>query len=98
MSAKNTSKKAPSDAPENFEAALERLETIVEEMERAELPLEDILSRYEEGSKLRHYCEAKLQEAELRVKQIKPDKNGLPETAALDSRATGEPNKGDLLL
>lgn len=64
--------------PANFEAAMQRLETIVEEMENAELPLEDILQRYEEGTRLKKFCEEKLKEAEKRVQQIQPDAQGNP--------------------
>jgi exodeoxyribonuclease VII small subunit len=64
--------------PANFEAAMQRLEAIVEEMENAELPLEDILQRYEEGTHLKKFCEEKLKEAEKRVQQIQPDAQGNP--------------------
>ena len=64
--------------PANFEAALARLETIVEEMENAELPLEDILQRYEEGTRLKKFCEEKLKEAEKRVQQIHPNSQDNP--------------------
>lgn len=61
-----------------FEAAMERLEGIVEEMEGADLPLEKILQRYEEGSQLRLFCESKLRQAEDRVKKIRPGPEGGP--------------------
>jgi exodeoxyribonuclease VII small subunit len=50
-----------------FEAALARLEAIVEEMEGGELGLEDMMARFEEGQKLAKLCSAKLNEVERKV-------------------------------
>ena len=41
---------APDDVP--FEEGLKKLETIVEQMEGDEMPLEDLLEHYEEGIRL----------------------------------------------
>ena len=56
-----------------FEEAIKRLESVVESMESQDLPLETLLARYEEGSKLSQICQAKLAEAELKIQQL--DKN-----------------------
>ena len=40
----------------SFEAAMERLELIVQQMESSKLPLEELLARYEEGTKLIAIC------------------------------------------
>lgn len=53
-----------------FETALKKLETIVEAMEEGELPLETLLARYEEGTCLVKACQAKLAEAELKIKKL----------------------------
>lgn len=53
-----------------FEDALKRLETIVDAMESDELPLEALLSRYEEGMKLSHVCQSKIADAELKIQQL----------------------------
>ena len=52
---------------ESFEKNLERLDTIVRELEDAELPLEKALQLYEEGMKLSEVCHKQLEEAEGRV-------------------------------
>jgi exodeoxyribonuclease VII small subunit len=52
---------------DSFEKNLERLDTIVRELEDAELPLENALQLYEEGMKLSAVCHEQLQEAEGRV-------------------------------
>ena len=53
-----------------FEQALAGLESIVEAMENEQLPLEDLVSQYEKGSKLLERCEAVLQSARDRIELI----------------------------
>ena len=53
-----------------FEAALKKLETIVDSMEEGELPLETLLAKYEEGTRLVKTCQAKLAEADLKIKKL----------------------------
>ena len=53
-----------------FEDALKKLEGIVEAMESDDLPLETLLAKYEEGSKLVKICREKLSEAELKIQQL----------------------------
>lgn len=53
--------------PEPFEKNLERLDSIVRELEDADLPLEKALQLYEEGMKLSEVCHKQLEEAEGRV-------------------------------
>ena len=60
----------------SFEAALERLETIVESMESGGVPLADLLAKFEEGNKLLKLCEARLKDAELKIEQLKKQKDG----------------------
>jgi len=60
-----------------FEEALQRLESIVEAMEAQDLPLESLLARYQEGTSLARVCQAKLNEAELKIQQL--EKNGKDE-------------------
>jgi exodeoxyribonuclease VII small subunit len=76
-------KSIKSPAPENggmaempFEAALKRLEAIVEAMESEDLPLESLLARFEEGTRLTQVCQAKLAEAEVKIQQLEQDGAG----------------------
>ncbi|MEZ5405058.1 MAG: exodeoxyribonuclease VII small subunit [Verrucomicrobiia bacterium] len=85
---KKQTKENKEKEPTNFEVAMERLEKIVEEMENAELPLEDILQRYEEGTRLKKFCEEKLKEAEKRVQQIQPDAQDNPLTTEMTVKKT----------
>jgi exodeoxyribonuclease VII small subunit len=59
-----------------FEECLERLESLVHEMESGNLPLEDILKKYEEGNRLVKACATKLNEAEQRIEVLMKEKNG----------------------
>jgi exodeoxyribonuclease VII small subunit len=54
----------------SFEEALKKLESIVESMESGDLPLETLLAKYEEGTKLARICQTKLAEAELKIEQL----------------------------
>ena len=53
-----------------FEEALDRLETLVEEMESGDLALEETIARFEEGQKLLRTCGQLLDRAEQRVRTI----------------------------
>ncbi len=59
-----------------FEEALKTLESIVEAMESDELPLETLLARFEEGTRLAKVCQAKLAEAELKIQQLEKNAAG----------------------
>ncbi|MDO8541052.1 MAG: exodeoxyribonuclease VII small subunit [Opitutaceae bacterium] len=64
------------DAKLSFETALGKLETIVESMESGEVPLAELLAKFEEGTKLLKICEARLKDAELKIEQLKKQKDG----------------------
>lgn len=70
----------------SFEQAVKKLESIVETMEAQDLPLETLLARYEEGARLANLCEAKLNEAELKIQQLERNTKGEPvlKTAAFE--------------
>jgi len=74
-------KAAEPGKPENlpFEQALKRLEGIVEAMESEELPLETLLARFEEGTRMVKVCQAKLAEAELKIQKLEKNSEGEPE-------------------
>ncbi len=54
----------------SFEEALAKLESIVEAMEHEQLPLEDLVAHYEQGSALLNRCESILQSARGRIELI----------------------------
>ena len=63
-------------AEKKFEAALARLEEIVAELEKGDIPLERSLKLFEEGVKLARTCQARLQEVERRVEVLLKDASG----------------------
>ncbi len=62
--AKKTKKEA------NFEDSLEKLETIVDQMEDGSLSLEEMMSHFEEGMKLVKFCSGKLNEFERKIELL----------------------------
>ena len=55
----------------NFEASMQELDTIVEQMESDQLPLEELINHYERGAKLLKECESALNVAKKRLETIK---------------------------
>jgi exodeoxyribonuclease VII small subunit len=74
----------------NFEAALEELEGVVEQLETGELPLEESLVAFEKGVGLVIYCNQKLTEAEKKVELLVKDKEGKIQFRVLDAVALRE--------
>jgi exodeoxyribonuclease VII small subunit len=60
-----------------FEAALTKLEAIVESMESGEVPLAELLAKFEEGNKLLKHCESRLKDAELKIEQLKKERGAV---------------------
>ncbi|MDA2931403.1 exodeoxyribonuclease VII small subunit, partial [Acidobacteria bacterium AH-259-O06] len=60
----------------DFENALARLESIVGELEKGELALEEALKLFEEGIKISRFCNAKLDEAERKVEILLKNEKG----------------------
>lgn len=60
----------------SYEEAYEKLEVAVSALQDGQMPLEQALHYYEEGMKLAHYCNELLQNAELRVQQLRMDDEG----------------------
>lgn len=62
----------------SFEQNMVRLEQIVRAMERGDVPLEESLKLFQEGTKLVHSCNKLLDEAQLQVKKIMTAPDGSP--------------------
>jgi exodeoxyribonuclease VII small subunit len=73
-------KAVPKDKPNtpelSFEQAVARLEEIVEAMQSPDLPLDQIIERYEEGMKLMALCGEKLEAAEQKIELLTREKSG----------------------
>jgi len=60
----------------SFEEGIKRLEDIVEAMEGGELPLESLMEKFEEGTRLAKVCQDQLAKAEVRIQQIEKTSAG----------------------
>ena len=60
-----------------FEVALAKLESIVESMESGDVPLAELLAQFEEGNKLLKLCESRLKDAEIKIEQLRKQKDGV---------------------
>ncbi|MCP4674718.1 MAG: exodeoxyribonuclease VII small subunit [Deltaproteobacteria bacterium] len=58
---------------ESFEKVLEKLDGVVRDLEEGGLPLEDALSRFEQGVRLSREGAKRLEEAERRIEEILDD-------------------------
>ena len=56
-----------------YEQAVERLEEIVVKLEKNDIPLDDALKLFEEGTKLTSFCKKKLDEAKQKITTINKD-------------------------
>jgi len=59
---------------QKFEDAMARLELIVDELESGDIQLDDMLKKYEEGTRLIKFCLEKLEKAEQQIKVLTGDK------------------------
>lgn len=70
----------------SFEDAMKELETVVGQLERGDVALDQSIALYERGALLKARCEAKLKEAEEKVAKITLGEGGEPSgTAPLDA-------------
>jgi exodeoxyribonuclease VII small subunit len=83
-------------APVKFEQAMARLETIVSELEKGELSLDESLRIFEEGIKLSKTCLKMLDEAERKVEILIQDKDGRKQLQAFtldgEERSSSSPS------
>lgn len=75
-----------SETPQDltFEQALRALEDVVRKLESGEVPLDDSITLYEEGERLRKLCQARLDAASARIEKIVKGADGQPATAPFD--------------
>lgn len=71
----------------NFEAAMDRLEAIVDQMESGKVMLEELIVRYEEGMKLVKICQERLTSAEQRIEIITRNHAGKPVVKEFEPKA-----------
>jgi len=60
----------------NFEDSLKKLEEIVAQLERGDVPLEESIRLFEEGTRLSAECRKQLEEAEGKVEMLVKQRDG----------------------
>ncbi|HEX3985436.1 MAG TPA: exodeoxyribonuclease VII small subunit [Acidobacteriaceae bacterium] len=60
----------------NFEDSLKKLEEIVAQLERGDVPLEESIRLFEEGTLLSAECRKQLEEAEGKVEMLVKQRDG----------------------
>ena len=81
---------ATKKTPDTFEQRIERLESIVEQLEEGEAPLEESLKYFEEGIQLAKACQVQLEEAKERVQVLlEAAEDGKVTTGPLEESSEG---------
>lgn len=63
----------------SFEQSLEKLEDIIRHLEKGDMPLNDSIKLFEEGTTLVNSCNAMLDEAEQKVVRLRKGADRQPE-------------------
>jgi exodeoxyribonuclease VII small subunit len=66
----------PKKTEKSFEESFSRLEKILEKLESEDVTLEETIKLYEEGLTLTKFCYERLNDAELRIKEITKSSKG----------------------
>ena len=86
----------PDDAQSrSFEASLEALERIVQQLEDGALPLEKSLELFEQGIKLSRECQERLSQAERRIEILLRDNQGRPIVGPFEAASVNEDSHDD---
>ncbi|MBT7982764.1 MAG: exodeoxyribonuclease VII small subunit [Akkermansiaceae bacterium] len=79
-----------------FEEAIEKLESIIERMESEQIPLEELLKDYEEGTKLLKLCRDRIDGARQKIDKINKElTNGSVILESLDESGISNDEKTD---
>jgi len=95
---KKTSQKESTRDEPSFEQSLSALEEVVARMESESLPLDDLISSYEEGARLLALCRNRLDHARQRVEAITSAEDGTAALSPLDPPEQPASRPGDALF
>lgn len=82
------------EQPKSFEASLEALERIVQELEQGDLPLEKSLELFEQGIGLSRQCQDRLNQAERRIEVLLRDNQGRTIVSPFEGKPAPEESDG----
>mgnify|MGYP000296550330 FL=1 len=74
----------------NLEKTLADLESLVEELESGELPLDDAMKKFEKGVKLTRICQHALKEAEQKVEILLQNTDDTDSLVAFDTQSDSD--------
>lgn len=57
-----------------YEDAVKKLEELVQRLEKGDMTLDETVACYDEATKISGYCEALLNNAKLRIEELRADK------------------------
>jgi exodeoxyribonuclease VII small subunit len=79
----------------DFERALAELETLVESLERGDLPLEEALKTFERGVELTRHCQTSLRAAQQKVEILlkRGSQNAVEEFTATEESGPSSPHE-----
>ncbi|ALM54446.1 exodeoxyribonuclease VII small subunit [Halomonas huangheensis] len=87
MATQDTRQQESAGEPQDFGSTMQRLETLVEQMESGELSLEDSLKAFEQGVALARDAQRRLDDAELKVRQLTENEDGGMELTSFGAAA-----------
>lgn len=70
----------------SFEEALQKLETLVRELESGRIKLDDAVAAYEQATTLKKFCEDKLKAAQLKIEKLEVSPEEELKTVPLDPK------------
>lgn len=74
----------------DFETALEKLQHIVEDLEKGGLSLDKTLAEFSQGMKLLKFCHQKLDKAEKKIELMLEEDNEFTKEVPFDSEIEGD--------
>ncbi|CAN5416905.1 hypothetical protein BH23VER1_BH23VER1_28730 [soil metagenome] len=77
----------PDEAALTFEEAMERVETIVRDLEGDRVPLDSLLDGYSTGTRLLKICQARIDEAQARIEMVATGRDGEKQAVPFDGPA-----------
>ncbi|MDP2263462.1 MAG: exodeoxyribonuclease VII small subunit [Hydrogenophaga sp.] len=68
--ARSAARVAAAEVAPSYEAALTELEQLVSQLDAGQLPLDQLLSRYQRGAELLAFCRSRLEAVEQQIKVL----------------------------
>ncbi len=70
-----------SEGQPSFEELQRELDAIVTQLERGDVPVDDAIALWQRGEELYRLCAERLESAELRIRELRPQESDKPSSA-----------------